>query len=416
MNRDIQRRIREKISEIEEKSASSNYIYRGEPKIHEKPPYCGKVSSSLWRAIAKELSKKPIDIGIINTQFVQEGMLSSVKNYATDTTGEREFETMGKLQHYGGKTNLIDFTTDYLRALFFACDGSPNEDGRFILLQRNEEIDKEYQVEIPQNPINRVIAQKSIFVQPPQGFIKPQDICCIITIPKDLKQNILQHLRQYHDISIETIYNDLHGFITHQNIHQGAYIDYYIGLSHQFRKRFDDAIENFNRAIEQNPHFAEAYYYRGSAYLNLARDDKHKYECAIKDLTEAIRLNPNYEEAYNVRGLVYHHKCEYGCAITNFDKVIKLNRNYADAYNNRGVVYSDKGEYDRAIEDFNKAIELNPDYADAYCHRGSAYYKKREFAYAIVDLDKTIAINPKNQRARDLCDKAQRELKNLNKK
>ena len=411
MNRDIQRRIRGKISEIEEKSASGNYIYRGEPQTHEKPPYCGKVSSGLWRKIVKELSKKRIDIEIIDTQSVQRGMLSSVKNYANETTGEDDFATMGKLQHYGGKTNLIDFTTDYLRSLFFACDGSPNEDGRVILLRRNEEIDKKYQIEIPQNPVNRVIAQKSIFVQPPEGYIDPQDICCRITIPKELKQNILQHLRQYHDISIETIYNDLHGFITHQNIHQGAYIDYYIGLSHQFKEKFDDAIENFNRAIEQNPYFAEAYCYRGTAYLN-----RKELSCALKNLDEAIRLNPKYEEAYNNRGLVYSRMGKHGGAIKDFDKAIELNRDYAGAYNNRGVVYRDKGEYDRAIEDFNRAIELNRDYADAYCHRGSAYYKKREFAYAIADLDKIIAINSKNQRARDLRDKAQRELKNLNKK
>ena len=32
MDEDIQRRIREKISEIEEKSADGNYIYRGEPE------------------------------------------------------------------------------------------------------------------------------------------------------------------------------------------------------------------------------------------------------------------------------------------------------------------------------------------------------------------------------------------------
>ena len=410
MSEDIQRRIREKISEIEEKSASGNYIYRGEPKIDEKRPYCEKVSSSLWRAIAKELSKKPIDIGIINTQLVQEGMLSSVKNYAIDIIGEREFETMGKLQHYGGKTNLIDFTTDYLRALFFACDGSPKKHGRVILLRRNDEIDKKYQIEIPQNPINRVIAQKSIFVQPPQGFIKPQDICCIITIPQQLKPNILQHLRQYHDISIETIYNDLHGFITHQNIHQRAYIDYYIGLSYQFRKRFDDAIENFSRAIERNPYFAEAYCYRGTAYFN-----KKELSCALKDLNEAMRLNSNYDEAYNNRGLVYSHKGQYDRAIKDFDKAIELKSDYAGAYNNRGVVYRDADEYDRAIEDFNKAIELNSDYADAYCHRGSAYYKTGEFANAIVDLDKAIALDSQNQSARDLRDKAHKELENSDK-
>ncbi|MCE2403085.1 FRG domain-containing protein [Candidatus Poribacteria bacterium] len=38
-----------------------------------------------------------------------------------------------QLRHYGGKTNLIDFATDYLRTLFFACDGSHDKDGRIIM-------------------------------------------------------------------------------------------------------------------------------------------------------------------------------------------------------------------------------------------------------------------------------------------
>ena len=92
MDKDTQREIRKIIDEIEEKSANGDYIYRGEPKTHEKPPYCGKVSSNLWRKIVKELSKKRIDIGIIDTQSVQRGMLSSVKNYANETTGEDDFQ------------------------------------------------------------------------------------------------------------------------------------------------------------------------------------------------------------------------------------------------------------------------------------------------------------------------------------
>ncbi len=37
-----------------------------------------------------------------------------------------------EMQHFGGKTNLIDFTTDYRVALFFACDGAHGECGRVV--------------------------------------------------------------------------------------------------------------------------------------------------------------------------------------------------------------------------------------------------------------------------------------------
>lgn len=81
-----------------------------------------------------------------------------------------------------------------------------NEDGR-IILQEKELM--ELYFEEPYEPINRVIAQKSVFVRHPDGFIQPGEDN-IINIKSDLKQSVLIHLRYSHDISVETIYNDIH--------------------------------------------------------------------------------------------------------------------------------------------------------------------------------------------------------------
>ena len=390
MDEHIQHEIRKIIREIEEKSADGDYIYRGEPETFEKEPYCGKVSSSLWREIAEELLKQGIDIPIINTKFVQTEMLSTVQNYSNETAGEGEFEIMGQLQHYGGKTNLIDFTTDYLRALFFACNGSPSKNGRIVLLQRNEDIDKKYNVKKPDNPINRVIAQKSVFVQPLGGFIDPQDICGrVLTIPKDLKQWILQHLRKYHDISTETIYNDLHGFIKNQNLHQRSYIDFFIGLSHQFRRDDDLAINGFDRAIELNPSLVEAYNNRAVAYQR--QGDLNR---AITDFDKAIDLKPNYATAYNNRGSAYHNQGDLNRAIADFTKAIDLKADYFTAYNNRGAVYHNQRDLDYAITDFDKAIELKPNYAEAYLNRGNVHRDYGNLDHAIADYTKAINLKP----------------------
>ena len=57
-----------------------------------------------------------------------------------DTEYTIDFEILTEIQHYEGKTNLIDFSTDYFIALFFACDGSPDEDGR-VILQKSIQLD-----------------------------------------------------------------------------------------------------------------------------------------------------------------------------------------------------------------------------------------------------------------------------------
>ena len=115
-------RVLEIIREIAEKSADGDYIYRGEPKCYD------KISSSLYREYSE------IDPEYFDIEIVQEEILKEAQKYDNEVD---KFETLTKLQHYGGETNLIDFTTDYLIALFFSCDGSDllKQEGRIVLFK-----------------------------------------------------------------------------------------------------------------------------------------------------------------------------------------------------------------------------------------------------------------------------------------
>ena len=189
--------VLEKISEIARIAARGDYIYRGEPEHYD------KVSSGLYRQHSS-IQGENVDL-----EAVHEEMLKDAKKYTGQTD---EFEILAFLQHFGGKTNLIDFTEDYLVALFFAC-GTPNDrDGRIILLPRQID-DGITSIKKPWSPRHRVIAQKSVFVQTKKGYLE-LDKC--ISIPKELKRPTLDHLQQHHGIKIERIYNDLHGFIKQQ--------------------------------------------------------------------------------------------------------------------------------------------------------------------------------------------------------
>ncbi len=169
--------ILEILREIAEKSDSGNYIYRGEPENYD------KVSSSLWRECKRKMEMEDFDI-----QAIEDPILESAKNY---TSEQEEIEIWAELQHYGGHTNLIDFTTDSHIAIFFACDRFFDKPGRVLFL--GEEPQNENRVkEKPQNPRNRIIAQKSIFIRPPTGVVEPDDI-----IPILIKDNALLKREDY---------------------------------------------------------------------------------------------------------------------------------------------------------------------------------------------------------------------------
>ena len=161
-------------------------------------------------------------------QDIEEQILEEARKF----TSEKEaIEIWAELQHYGGHTNLIDFTTDSHIALFFACDRFLNKPGRVILL--GEKAQNENRVENNlENPRHRIIAQKSVFIRPPTGLVEPDDV---ITIPAHLKPAILSYLEKHNGISTETIYNDLHGFIRNQDIYQTTCMEFSVSITQQLR-------------------------------------------------------------------------------------------------------------------------------------------------------------------------------------
>ena len=305
------------INEIKEKSSGGDYIYRGERKKHD------DVSSALYRDCDQ------IEMGGFDIRFAQREILKAAKKHIGEpppgifenykevyrskdrfinTSGSLktiveadEIEILTELQHYGAKTNLIDFTTDYLIAIFFACSGEPKVPGRVIVLKKTENI--EDMIIRPYNPRSRVIAQKSVFLYPPQGFIDVPDNKKV-TIPFILKQPLLTYLRQHHDISAETIYNDIHGFIRNQNIHKIAYIELYMGFTFHSKgenaitneeklKEYEKAIKHYDIALELNPEISEAYGNRAECQLHF-----EEWDMARKDYEVALDMGLNLVQGF----------------------------------------------------------------------------------------------------------------------
>ena len=332
------------IRELAHKSDDGKYIYRGECK-----PY-PKVSSSLYRRYAG------IEAEGFNIEMVQRDILSHAKRYAQYIDAADDLEILSQLQHNGGETNLIDFTTDFLIALFFACDGEPTEPGRVILLS---ETGAEYRLDRPKTPIHRIIVQKSVFVRPNKGFVEPNDE---VTIPSNLKPAVLGYLRARHGISSETIYNDLHGFIRHQNIHHNAYLEFYQGMASADKGNYMQAIDHYTKTIGFNLQIASAYHNRGIAYYNIG-----DYTNAFNDYLSTLELNPEYTEAYNNIGAIYAKQGNYSEAIRFYNLAIERGDTELSLCN-RGEAWLHMGEWEKARDDLTRAKNEGVDIVDSFRH------------------------------------------------
>ena len=107
-----------------------------------------------------------------------------------------------------------------------------------------------------------------------------------------------------------------------------------------------------------------------------------KYDNAIADYDKALQIEPSSIDALRSRGVAYLHKDDYDSAMQDFNEVIGLKPNDADAHNDRGIVYNTERQYDGAIADYSKALELDPKNADALYSRGIAKQNEDDIAPA----------------------------------
>ena len=406
MSKKSQEDVKAFLDTLIQQAEQAEYIYRGEKEVFD------KASSSLYRAYYNIITEN------FTINQLEQNILDGAKKHFPANTPN--VEMLAELQHYGGKTNLIDFSKNLYIALFFACDGSLDKDGRLILVNQAEVVqdnDINYEKPPEKNMLfssfsknNRVVFQSSVFVYPPLGYIELEDYE-VIKVPSELKTKLLTYLKKYHDIHRDTIYNDLQGFISNQENYESASMEFYKGLSAQKASKNDKAIEHYTTAIKLKPDFAAAYNNRGVAKYEL-----EQYKEAIKDYDQAIKLKPDFAEAYNNRGnakvrlgqleeAIKDRLGQYEAAIKDYNQAIKLNPDFAEAYNNRGLAKARLEQYNEAITDYDQAITLKPDYAEAYNNRGRAktliaQNKEaieeaiKDFDQAIKDLDQAITLKP----------------------
>ena len=180
-------------------------IYRGEPECFP------RISSGLFRQLY-EIDDHRFDIGL-----AQQRRIKLAQQYAPNLSDD---DVLTRLQHLGGRTNLIDFTRDLNIALFFASYYSRDKDGRILLMEepfvrRGEGMLASYKLVPRGNPASMTDVQKSVWVEPEKGYIDDEHVT-IIEIPSALKPEVLAHLQVVYGIEASTVYNDLSGFIRDQ--------------------------------------------------------------------------------------------------------------------------------------------------------------------------------------------------------
>ena len=94
-----------------------------------------------------------------------------------------------------------------------------------------------------------------------------------------------------------------------------------------------------------------------------AKASSGDYEEAIDDYTKALTINPQFADAYFHCGILKGLLGDIKGAISDADKAIKINPQNAMAYASRGIAEELGGDLQRACADWRKAALLGNTYA-----------------------------------------------------
>jgi tetratricopeptide (TPR) repeat protein len=120
-----------------------------------------------------------------------------------------------------------------------------------------------------------------------------------------------------------------------------------------FKTSWERAIAAYDAALEINPQYAEAYYWRGVAYSRLKRMD-----LAYSDMISAVKYDPRNFESYRMLDYILASQQKWSEIIDHWNQFLSLEPQNADAYFERAGTYRHKGDMKNAIADLRKACSL----------------------------------------------------------
>ena len=149
--------------------------------------------------------------------------------------------------------------------------------------------------------------------------------------------------------------------------------------------RLDEALAQYDAAIQRFLHSEVPLNGRGNVLRVLGRLDE-----ALAQYDEAIARFPNNEFAYNGRGEVLRELGRLDEALAQYDTAIQRFSHKPVAYCGRAEVLRELGRLDEALAQYDEAIKRFPSDVVAYCGRGEVLRELDQLDEALAQFNETL--------------------------
>jgi tetratricopeptide (TPR) repeat protein len=207
------------------------------------------------------------------------------------------------------------------------------------------------------------------------------------------------------------------------------------GIYHYYRNEFKQAVDFFRKALKEDPQLSDserqtALYYLTQTFVNsAARHERNgDLDDAVLDYERAIEVSPDYPDIRFRLGKALETHARLEDAIEQYHRAIDLNPRYlqarvalafcllasdrrdeaADAFEeaveiriqkirepfDRGLERLRQGEIPRASEDFFEALRSTPEQVDRHYRAALAFLKAEDYENALHELNRAVELNP----------------------
>ncbi len=179
-----------------------------------------------------------------------------------------------------------------------------------------------------------------------------------------------------------------------------------LGVQFYNQREFLKAIQAYQKVIELDPTYIEAYNNLGIIYQEIGNLDR-----AFGAYQKAIEINPQYEKGHNNLGILLYLKGRNEEALEAFQKALAINANNIESHINLGVLFKKQGQLDKAIESYQKALDINPLHREIHYNIALLYEQLENVELAIGHYQQFIKLSSPSHS--DLVSKVQRHLDDL---
>ena len=174
-----------------------------------------------------------------------------------------------------------------------------------------------------------------------------------------------------------------------------------MGSTYKKIRNYQKSAEAYRMAVTVKPDYAAAYFELGQLYLTFLKE----YENAQKSFQKVLEIDPQLADgksreylkfAYLQQGTHYLKRRSYKNAVVQYENATQLDPTDATAFYNLGLAYKGARNYRKAEEAYTTATDLNPKYARAFSALGNLYKNTKRNSQAIRAYRKAIANDPKN--------------------